>query len=100
MSARIELDGEKIAAFCRKHRIRKLSLFGSVLRDDLGPASDVNVLVEFEPAETPGLIRFVGMEIELAELLGRKVNFNTARFVRKCFRDEVPAEAEAEYVPT
>jgi uncharacterized protein len=57
--ARISIDKEKIADFCRRHHIRRLSLFGSVLRDDFGPESDVDVLVEFEPDHIPGLAFFL-----------------------------------------
>ena len=97
MSAQIELDRARIGTFCRKHLIRKLSLFGSVLRDDFGPDSDVDVLVEFEPEARVGLITFGRIERELGELLGRKVDLNTAGFLSKYFRDEVLAEAEVEY---
>jgi predicted nucleotidyltransferase len=69
-----------------------------VLRDDFGPKSDVDVLVEFEPDHIPGLIRFAGMEIELSELLGgRKVDLNTSKFLSPYFRDKVLAEAEVQY---
>ncbi len=82
---------------CRRHHIRKLSLFGSVLRDDFGPDSDVDVLVEFEPGRTPGLA-FFGMEIELSEILGRKVDLNTVGFLSPYFKDRVLAEAQIQYV--
>jgi predicted nucleotidyltransferase len=94
---RIDIPRERIAEFCRKNHIRRLSLFGSVLRDDFRPESDVDVLVEFEPDQHPGL-RFFEMEIELSEMLGRKVDLNTAGFLSKYFRDEVLAEAEVQYV--
>ena len=68
--AKISIPREQIAQFCHKHHIRKLALFDSVLRDDFGPKSDVDVLVEFEPDYIPGLLRFAGVEIELSELLG------------------------------
>ena len=97
--AKIPIPTEKIAQFCHRHHIRKLSLFGSVLREDFGPKSDVDVLVEFEPNHIPGLLRFVGMEIELSELLGsRKVDLNTPKFLSPYFRDQVLAEAEVHYV--
>ena len=97
--AKIPLPKERIAEFCRRHHIRKLSLFGSVLRDDFGPKSDVDVLVEFEPDHIPGLIRFAGMEIALSKLLGgRKIDLNTPKFLSPYFRDEVFAEAEVQYV--
>jgi predicted nucleotidyltransferase len=71
--ARIPIDMDKIADFCRRHHIRRLSLFGSVLRDDSRPASDVDVLVEFEPGHIPGLA-FFSMEEELSQIIGRKVD--------------------------
>jgi len=96
--AKITVPKERIAEFCHTHHIRKLALFGSVLHDDFGPKSDVDVLVEFEPNHIPGLIRFAGMEIELSELLGgRKVDLNTAKFLSPYFRDKVLAEAEVQY---
>jgi hypothetical protein len=96
MAPHIEIPKDRIAEFCRINHIRRLALFGSVLRDDFGPDSDVDVLVEFEPGQTPGL-RFFGMEIELSEILGRKVDLNTPGFLSKYFRDEVLAEAEVQY---
>jgi predicted nucleotidyltransferase len=96
--AKIDIPKEKIAEFCRKHHIRKLALFGSVLRKDFRPGSDVDVLVEFEPEHIPGLIRFSAMERELSELLRRKVDLNTAGFLSRYFRDEVLREAEVQYV--
>lgn len=89
---RIPYDKEKIAEFCRRNHIRKLSFFGSVIRDDFTPDSDVDVLVEFEPGKTPGLA-FFGMERELSELLGHKVDLNTYGFLSKYFRDDVVREA-------
>lgn len=83
-----------MAEFCRRHRIRKLAFFGSVLRDDFGPASDVDVLVEFESGARVGLIRLAGIENELSELLGRKVDLNTPGCLSPYFRDEVLREAE------
>jgi predicted nucleotidyltransferase len=97
MSVRIDVPEEDIPAFCRRNRIRKLALFGSVLRDDFGPDSDVDVLVEFEPGTRVGL-RFFALEQELTELLGHKVDLNTPGFLSKYFRDRVVAEAEALYV--
>ena len=89
---RIPYDKERIAEFCRRNHIRKLSFFGSVIRDDFSPESDIDVLVEFEPGKTPGL-RFFGLERELSEMLGRKVDLNTYGFLSKYFRDEVIREA-------
>jgi predicted nucleotidyltransferase len=90
------LDPNKIDAFYKKHHIRKLSFFGSVLREDFGPQSDVDVLVEFEPEHVPGLAFFT-MESELSEILGRKADLNTPQFLSPYFRDDIVAEAEAEY---
>ena len=98
MSPRILIDREKIADFCRKHYIRKLALFGSVLRDDFGPDSDVDVLVEFEVGHVPGLIRLASIERELDEIFGgRKVDLRTPEDLSRYFRDEVVAKAEALY---
>ena len=97
MPARIPVDREKMAEFCRHHRIRKLSLFGSVLRDDFGPDSDVDVLVEFAPDARVGLIGFAGIEMELGALFGRRVDLNTPGCLSRHFRDEVTREAEAQY---
>lgn len=97
MSARISIDRQKIAEFCRRHRIRKLALFGSVLRDDFGPDSDVDVLVEFEPGATPGLIRLAGMEIELSEIVGRRADLRTPAELSRYFRDEVVRLAQVQY---
>ena len=96
---KVKLPNQKIADFCRRHNIRKLAVFGSALREDFRPDSDLDVLVEFEPGHTPGLIRLAGMEIELSALLGgRKVDINTPLCLSKFFRDEVLAKAEPVYV--
>jgi len=97
-STRLDVPRDRLADFCRRHRIRKLSLFGSVLRDDFGPESDVDMLVEFEPEARIGYIGRGGIEGELGELLGRKVDLNTPNMLSKYFRDQVLAEAEALYV--
>ena len=89
----IPIDREKVAEFCRVRGIRKLSLFGSVLREDFDPArSDVDVLAEFAPGVRPGL-KFFGYGDELAEIIGRKVDFNTEAWISQYFRDEVVREA-------
>ena len=95
--ARIEVPSEQIAEFCRRNHIRRLALFGSVLRDDFTPASDVDILVEFKPGKTPGFA-FFGMQDELSDLLGRRVDLRTPSELSKYFRDEVLAEAEELYV--
>ncbi|MFO7555054.1 MAG: nucleotidyltransferase family protein [Desulfobacterales bacterium] len=94
----IDIPQEQIAEFCRRHRIRRLALFGSALRDDFTPDSDVDVLVEFEPGARVGMIRLAGIELELSAILGRKVDMNTPGFISKYFRDEVLAEAKDQYV--
>jgi len=89
---------DEVAAFCRRHHICKLSLFGSVLRDDYGPKSDIDVLVEFEPGHVPGFFRLFDMEEELSALLeGRKVDLRTPQDLSQYFRDEVVASAEVQY---
>ena len=95
--ARIMIDREKISEFCRRHHIRKLALFGSVLREDFGPESDVDVLVEFEQGHIPGLA-FFSMEREPSDILNHKVDLNAPQFLSPYFRDQVLAEAEAQYV--
>jgi predicted nucleotidyltransferase len=90
---------EAIVGFCTRHHIRRLSLFGSVLRDDFGPGSDVDVLVQFEPGRTPGWEFFL-MQDELADLLGRKVDLNTAGFLSPYFRERVLSEARTVYERT
>jgi predicted nucleotidyltransferase len=96
MAARIHIDRKKIAEFCRRHHVQRLALFGSVLRDDFGPDSDVDVLVELEPGHVPGLA-FLAMEEELSKILGRKADLNTQGFLSPYFRDRVLAEAEVQY---
>jgi predicted nucleotidyltransferase len=93
---KVRLPKDKIAAFCRRHYIRKLSVFGSVLHGDARPDSDLDVLVEFDSGHVPGLA-FFGMEQELSELLGRKVDLNMPQFLSPYFRDVVLAEAEVQY---
>lgn len=92
----IQIPRDKVAEFCKRNRIRKLSLFGSALRGDCRPDSDVDVLVEFEPGHVPGLA-FFAMENELSEILGRRVDLNTPQFLSRYFRDQVLAEAEVQY---
>jgi predicted nucleotidyltransferase len=92
----IPIPYDRIAAFCRKNRIRKLSLFGSILRDDFTPKSDVDVLVEFEEGATPGL-EFFDMQRSLTRILRRKVDLNTEGDLSKYFRARVLAAAEPLY---
>jgi hypothetical protein len=92
----IEQARERIAEFCRRRHVRRLSVFGSALRDDFSAESDVDVLVEFEPGYVPGL-SFFTMERELSELLGRKVDLNTPKSISRYYRDQVLAEARVQY---
>ena len=97
MTTNIAIDQERVADFCRRHRIRRLALFGSVLRDDFRPDSDVDVLVEFEPDAVVGLIRLAGIEIELSQLLGRKVDLRSPGDLSRYFREQVVQSAEVVY---
>jgi predicted nucleotidyltransferase len=97
-NTKIVVPRDKIADFCRRNHIRKLSLFGSVLRGDFGPDSDVDVLVEFEPGHVPGFFRLFDMEEELSSLVGgRKVDIRTPQDLSRYFRDEVLTYAEVQY---
>lgn len=93
----IEIPEEELARFCKRHHIRWLALFGSVLREDFDPNSDVDMLVEFDPDHIPGLIRLTGMENELSRILGRKVDLRTPRDLSRYFRQEVLEEAVVQY---
>ena len=93
----IPIPYEAIADFCRRNHIRKLSLFGSILRDDFTPESDVDVLVEFEEGKTPGLA-FFDLPYELSSLLGRPTDLLTPASLSKYFRDQILAEAEPIFV--
>jgi uncharacterized protein len=93
---RIAVDREKIAEFCRRNHIRRLAFFGSVLRDDFRPESDVDVLVEFDPSVSVGL-RFFTIEMELSKQLGRKVDLNTPGFLGDEILRDALSEAEVVY---
>ena len=95
--SRPQLDPERIARFCRRHGIRRLALFGSVLRDDFDRSSDIDVLVEFEPGAKTGLA-FFEMQDELSEIVGWKVDLNTPGFLSLHFREQVLQEAQDIYV--
>lgn len=98
MIKNVAISKETIADFCRRHHIRKLALFGSALRDDFSPESDIDVLVEFEPDAKVGFFKLYDLEQELSWILGgRKVEINTPKSLSKYFRDQVLAEAEALY---
>jgi len=98
MSPHISIDREAVSAFCRRYHIGRLALFGSVLRDDFGPDSDVDVLVEFESGHVPGL-DFVAIEREFSQLLdGRRVDMVTPKFLNPRIRDQILRSAEPLYV--
>jgi len=98
MNRAIDLPKDKIAEFCRAHHIRRLAVFGSALRPDLRPDSDIDILVEFEPEHIPGLFGITRLERQLSALLGgRKVDLRTPEDVSRYFRQEVLKEAEVQY---
>ncbi|MBC8205484.1 MAG: nucleotidyltransferase family protein [FCB group bacterium] len=86
-----------INEFCRRNHIRKLAFFGSVLREDFTPESDIDILVEFESGHIPGFIKLAGMEIELSSILGRKTDLRTKEDLSSYFRDEVLSSAKVVY---
>ncbi len=97
IAARVTLPQEQIGDFCRRNHIRRLSLFGSVLRDDFRPDSDIDVLVEFDPDQHIGL-KIARMERELSAILGgRKVDLRTPAELSRYFRDEVLRDAQVQY---
>jgi predicted nucleotidyltransferase len=94
----IEVPSARIAELCRKNSIRRLAFFGSILRDDFGPESDIDLLVEFEPGKTPGFFGLARMEREFSALFdGRKVDLRTPGDLSRYFRDEVIRTAEVQY---
>lgn len=93
----IEISKERLAEFCRVNHIRKLSLFGSILGEDFRPESDIDMLVEFEPGHRIGFITLAGLELELSEMLGRKVDLRTPAELSRHFREEVAKTAEIQY---
>ncbi len=93
----LTIDRDRLAELCRRYHVRKLALFGSALRDDFRPDSDVDVLVEFEPGRVPGLA-FFRLQDELSRLIGRPVDLHTPAFLSRHFRDKVLREARELYV--
>ena len=93
----ITLSHDQLAVFCRKHHIKKLSLFGSILGEDFRPDSDIDMLIEFEPDHQVGFFRFASMELELTALLGRKVDLRTPSDLSRYFRQDVLKHAEVQY---
>lgn len=92
-----KMPRDKLIEFCRRNYIRKLSIFGSAISGQFGPDSDINLLVEFEEGHTPGLFTIVRMEMELGEVLGRKVDLRTPQDLSQYFRDEVVRNAQLAY---
>ena len=97
MSLKVAIDREALAAYCRRQGIRRLAVFGSALRDDFGPDSDIDVLVEFESGRTPGLA-FFAMQDDLSRMFGRIVDLHTPASLSRHFRDEMLTEAQDQYV--
>ena len=98
MHATLTLDEATLDHFCRRHHIRRLALFGSQLKGTARPDSDIDLLVEFEPEQVPGLFGLANMELELSELLGgRKVDLRTPRDLSRHFREEVVRTAQVQY---
>jgi uncharacterized protein len=93
----IALPKDQLTAYCRQNHVAKLSLLGSVLREDFSPDSDVDVLVEFEEGHTPGFFGLARMEEELSDLFGRKVDLRTPQDLSRYFRDEVTRSAAVQY---
>ncbi|MFH0342473.1 MAG: nucleotidyltransferase family protein [Chromatiales bacterium] len=98
MNPLLKLDESTLARFCERHHIRRLALFGSQLKGTAHPDSDIDLLVEFEPDATPGLLAVAAMELELSDLLGgKKVDLRTTQDLSRYFRDEVIRTAEVQY---
>ncbi len=92
-----KISKSKLMDFCKKNRIRKLSVFGSAICGELQPESDIDLLIEFEEGHTPGLFSIIKMEMELTEILDRKVDLRTPEDLSQYFRDEVMQNAELQY---
>ena len=93
----VDLPKRRIGAFCRRSHIRRLALFGSILREGFGPKSDVDVLVEFEPGHPVGLLRMAALERELSQIIGRKVDLRTPAELSRYFREEVVRTSDVQY---
>lgn len=94
----VRIPRKTLAEFCQRNYVRRLAVFGSALRDDFGPESDVDVLVEFDEGHVPGLLTMAGLEAELSRIMGRKVDLRTAAELSRHFREQVLREAENQYV--
>ena len=98
MNPQVSVSKTALDAFCQKHGIKRFAIYGSALREDFGPESDIDVLVEFEPDRVPGLLGIAGMELELSRLFsGRKIDLRTPEDLSRYFRREVLDTAEVQY---
>ena len=98
MNEKLTIDKDEIADFCRRHHIVRLAIFGSALRDDFQPDSDIDLVVDFEPGQVPGFFRLSDMQEELSALFaGREVDLRTPQDLSRYFRDKVVAQAEVQY---
>lgn len=97
MNKSITIPNNAVADFCRRHNIVRLSVFGSALREDFTPDSDIDILVDFEPGKEPGLIAFSAMENELSKIIGRKADLRTPEDLSYLFRDDIIKNAEPQY---
>jgi hypothetical protein len=97
ISPHLAMSREEVAEFCQRNHIRKLSIFGSILTDRFRPESDIDLLVEFEPAAKVSLFDIAGMELELTDRMGRKVDLRTEEELSRYFRRKVVAEAIPQY---
>jgi predicted nucleotidyltransferase len=96
MPAQLPVNLDAIRRLCRKHHIRRLAMFGSAVRDDFTPDSDVDLLVEFEPDHVPGL-EFITIQDEFSDLFGRPVDLITFKSLNRRLRNDVLASAETLY---
>ena len=97
MNPQVSIPKARLASFCQERGIKRLAVFGSALRSDFGPDSDIDLLVEFEPGQTPGLLGIAGMELDLGRMLGRKVDLRTPGDLSRYFRQQVIDEAQVQY---
>jgi predicted nucleotidyltransferase len=95
--AAVNIPKDSVAGFCQRHHVQRLALFGSVLSDDFGPDSDVDVLVEFEPGHVPGFLGMAGLELELSDLFGHQVDLRTPQELSRYFREDVLRTSEVQY---
>jgi uncharacterized protein len=97
MKTKVNIPHDQLAEFCRRHNIRKMSYFGSLLRDDFREDSDIDILVEFDADSPVTLLDMGGMQVELSELFGRFVDLKTPGFLSRYFRQKVLDSAVVAY---